>query len=618
MRPAGKEMQMKKLLSLCALLLCMGVTVSAAQAEEAATYTEQPTKLITEGGADGGEMVLRFYEETPHVPYMGIAAYSEKFKEQPLTFRENGDGTCALVNGIGEELQCDPAKGVITIKDWGRFFDLPLPLEDKALGWKDTTCHYVRFTGVDYEGEPALVTLDFAKYGIPVYADADDIYLPVSTLANIMTDIATNHLLYNGENLYYQRLSLGGTGIEGFYDSEKFKAEFSGEERPEDVVRQSYADLCFDLDYFFGHPGVAKLDAALAEKGLDQALTDLGEEGKELKEGLLSADLLDYTAALFKLFTIYLSDGHTAYTGSAELSMAMEARKDPTFLGINFELALDMLRSPVMMTQSAHLLIPVARQSLWGDDPYREYENTAIIRLDSFMPDEAGWDQYYKGEAEMPDDCLGLVAKGLKRASENPDIENVILDLSANSGGSPDVLMGVLALTTGQNQLYGIHKITGQKLTFTFEADTNFDGVYDEKDKEVPYKDFNYGALITRHAFSCGNLFPFIFQEGGAVLLGEPSSGGSCCIQVGTDPEGLCYVMSSAQWQLTDAEGNGVEGGCRIDLPISPKANGIIDVLAKIAGIDEGLPSFDNFFDDALLSGMMNEYFGEEELQQAA
>ena len=76
--------------------------------------------------------------------------------------------------------------------------------------------------------------------------------------------------------------------------------------------------------------------------------------------------------------------------------------------------------------------------------------------------------------------------------------------------------------------------------------------------------------------------------------------------------------MSSAQWQLTDAEGNGVEGGCRIDLPISPKANGIIDVLAKIAGIDEGLPSFDNFFDDALLSGMMNEYFGEEELQQAA
>ena len=173
-----------------------------------------------------------------------------------------------------------------------------------------------------------------------------------------MTDIATNHLLYNGENLYYQRLSLGGTGIEGFYDSEKFKAEFSGEERPEDVVRQSYADLCFDLDYFFGHPGVAKLDAALAEKGLDQALTDLGEEGEELKEGLLSASLADYTAALFKLFTIYLSDGHTVYTGSAELSMAMEARKDPSFLGINFELALDMLRSPVMMKQSAHLLIP--------------------------------------------------------------------------------------------------------------------------------------------------------------------------------------------------------------------------------------------------------------------
>ena len=602
------------------MILALGVVTSSGggalrsvRAEEAADplIQEQETKVYTDG-EEVGELTLRFYEDTPHIPYLGIGAYSQYLKDQPLTMKENEDGTCALVNTIGEELTCDPDAGVIVVKDWNRFFDLPLPLEDQALGWKDTTLHNVRIKNVEFKGEPEEVTLDFAKYGIRIYADEEDIYLPVSTLSNMMTDIATNHILYNGENLFLQRESIDGIPIEGLYDSEAFRNKIDGEPRPDDVIKQCYADLCFNFDHFFGHPGKAPLDEALAEKGMEQALADLGEEGTLIKEGLLSSDFSEYISAMSKLFAVYLSDGHTVYTGGMTLAASPAGRENAQFsAALGAGSAMDLLQSPIMLQQTLNMLIEPQRDAVWGDRTYIESGNTAILRLDSFMPDEEAWAGYYAGAGELPEDDLGNVISGLHRASENPDIKNVIFDLSCNGGGSPDVMMAILAMTTGQNQLLGKQKITGQEMTFTFEADTNLDGVYDEKDKEIPY-DFNYGVLVTRHAFSCGNLFPFVIQDAGAVLIGEPSSGGSCCVQVGSDAEGISYMMSSAQWQLADPQGGDVEGGCIIDLPIEPLSSDAADSLMALLGVEGGFPSFENYFDEAMLDEMMNDWFAAE------
>lgn len=586
-------------------LLCMMAAFSFAATADGAGYVEKETKVVKDG-EETDELVLRFYEETPNVPYMGFNEYSRYMEQRPLTLREE-DGLVILENEIGEQLQCDAEAGVITIEDWNRFFDQPLPLENEALGWKDTATRFVRITAVEYEGEPESVVLDFAKYGIRVYADSEDIWLPVSILTNIMTDIATNHLLYNGEKLYAQRVDLEGKSPEGYWESEMFQAQMQGEKRPDDIIEQCYADLCFDFDYFFGHPGIAVLDADLAEKGLDQALEELGSEGRSVKEGLHSPDLAEYVSALSRLFMVLLSDGHTAFLSGTALSMEPAYQSNQSFLE-SLGPVFDMLQSPNTMKQVLHLAIPLQRKVVWGDKTYRESGSTAIIRLDSFMPDEAAWASYYNGEGDFPQDSLGIVISGLRKAAENPEIENVIFDLTCNGGGSPDVMMAILAVTTGQTQLYGKQKITGQTMTFTFEADTNFDGVYDEKDKEVHY-DFNYGVLTTRYAFSCGNLFPIIAQEGGAVLIGEPTSGGSCCVQVGCDAQGLSYMMSSAQWQLTDSGNNSVEGGCSIDLPIEPRSSRLIDRFTSVVGVDEGVPSFLSFFDDDRLDRMMNEWF---------
>ena len=596
---------------------CMIVSGICAYAEEASAddtaYTEKAVRVVHDGQEEG-ELTLRFYEETPNVPYLGIGAYSDYLYQQPLTRKEKEDGTAVLENRIGEELVFDPETGSITVSDWNRFFDLPLPLEAEAKGWKDTATRFIRITDVAFEGEAAPVSLDFGRYGIPVHTDENDIYLPVSTLSNIMTDIATNHMIFNGEKLYVQRISLDGTSPEGLYQTERLKAELQGQERPADIVKQSYADLCFNIDYFFGHPGKAPLDQAVAESGLEGALKSLGDEGEVLIRKLQSPKLPEYLSGVNKLLMDYLGDGHTLFSSVQSLILDNMDTSDNLsgMRRLGMEISSDLMKSPIYMAQLLHEGITLQRKIFWGSDNYRESGNTAIIRLDSFMPDEKAWDLYYSGEGEFPEDCLGTVLSGLRKASDNPDIENVIFDLSCNSGGSPDVMMAILAAATGQTQLYGIHKLTGRGMTFTFEADTNFDGIFDEKDKELKY-DFNYGVLVTRHAFSCGNLFPFIIQEAGAVLIGEPSSGGSCCVQVGTDAEGFSYMMSSAQWQLTDSSGKDVEGGCSIDLPVNAPTNKLADAILKALGVQEGLPYYGKYFDDAYLSELMNAYFETEE-----
>ena len=588
-------------------------------------YTDRTVKVFS-CGEEAGELSLRFYDRTPNIPYMGMNQYAQSLGRPPFRFHESGEGTWELESWNGAKLICDTREDRISVPDWNAFFALPMPLEDRTLGLKDTNVHFAKIVDVSYEGEAEPVTIDFAGYGIKLYCDESDLYLPVSTLSNLMTDIATNHILYNGENLYEERLSLTGDLIDGLFESDVIQAQIRGEDRPEDIIKQCYADLCLTFDFFFGHPGKAVLDEALADQGLDQALEGLGEDGQAIKEGLLSPSLADYLDAMTKLFFGYLSDGHTLFYGIGSMLSDPAVLSDAAFAEkLQTSYMEKMMSDPVALRQLRDMLIPVQREKSWGEDSYREYGSTAIIRLDNFSPDEAAWDSYYRDAGEFPQDCLGIVATGLKRASENPEIENVIIDLSANEGGSPDVMMAILAMTTGKDQLSGWNRITDQAMTVTFEIDANFDGVYDEKDREVRY-DFNYGALVTRHAFSCGNLFPIIFQEDGAVLIGEPSSGGSCCVQVGSDAEGLYYLMSSAQWQLCDSRGVSVEGGCVIDVPIETGTmpiteltdDAVAEYIASLIGEDAEIPAYQDYYDDARLDEIMNDWFGAQaQLDQA-
>ena len=392
------------------LLLTAAFVLALAACAKKPGYTERTVKVFSLG-EETGEQSLRFYEGTPNIPYMGMNECAVLLGRQPFIVHAKKNGRCELENWNGARLLCDTKEGRISVQDWNAFFALPMPLEDRALGIKDLSVHFARITDIAYEGEAAPVTLDFAKYGIQLYSDKNDIYLPVSTLSNMMTDLAFNFALYNGENLYVQRFVPDDSLTDGQSASDALQAQFRGEERPEDIIRQCYADLCFNFDYFYGYPGKTVFEEALAEKGLDQALESLGEEGRAIREGLLSSSAADYIEAMMKLFFGYLNDGHTTFADGVAMAVEYAGGSDTSFAErIMSSYEESLLNAPFTMKQLQATLIPIQRTLLWGEDAYREYGSTAIIRLDSFEPDEAAWDSYYNDAGEFPQDDLGIVA----------------------------------------------------------------------------------------------------------------------------------------------------------------------------------------------------------------
>ena len=396
-----------------------------------------------------------------------------------------------------------------------------------------------------------------------------------------------------------------------WYESKYMRALLTGKSRrKEDVIREDYAELCFTLDHFFGHPGTGILDRGIGEKGLDAALDDVPELAS-LKDRLKDPDMIEYMLALYDLFNIGLNDGHCSYFGFDTMTL-------PDFpypeVVERIMLRADSMNQVSSVPQSEiKAEIEQARAAAWGDDVYRECGSTAIIRIDAFQSDNAGWEAYYAGKGEIPMDAVGITWTGLKRASENPSIRNILFDLSANSGGSNDMLSYMIDLMFGDNVFRGYNVLTGQDEYAVLHSDRNLDGVFDEKDDEVKY-DFNYAALTTRSSFSCGNLMPVLMQDHGAVLLGEPSGGGTCAIQISTLTNGGEYMMSSWLWALRDAKGESVEDGCKTDLPI--------------ARIEPETPTHEDprlsngdytpFFDDVMLDRMINEWFEEKALAPAA
>lgn len=594
---------MKKGISIL-LVLAFVLGIAPPGVTEGPAFIERDASVVRKD-REGDTLKLRFYEDQPSVPYFGFMAFSNYAGNNPMTYALQEDGTGVLTSAQGATAVADAAKGTMYIGQWSNFRNPPLPYEGTAVGLKDSTCGFVRVKEIVYEGEAKPVTLDFAKYGLHMYVEKDDVYLPLTLISTIMSDVATWNMSWNGEKIFYSRI--GSNALpEGFLDSEAMKARLEGK-REEDLAKEVYAELCFIFDNFFGHPGIAALDQAISEKGLEQALKDY-EGTANTVEGLQSTDTKEYLSAMMKAFSYGLDDGHTS-------------PMNPIFLintshPIVTEIMPDVLTALERSSGEKNYILQNIideqyRTPAWGNEPYHEYGSTAVIRMDSFMPDEAGWEKFYKGEGEIPADDAGNIISGLKKAAANPEIRNVIFDLSMNIGGYSDILAFMLGLTTGSNKMYGREKLTGQTFCVTYEADTNLDGLFDEKDKESIYSQFNYGVLTTRKAFSCGNLFPFLMQENGAVLLGEPSGGGSCCVQICSLSDGMDFQMSSSQWQLTDKDFVSVEGGCKTDLPIEGEIKTV--PVSQDGSVTMEVRNYSRFFIDEELDRMMNEWFAAEE-----
>ena len=544
-----------------------------------------------------GSVKLNFYREQPNIPYIGIK-YFYNFLKYDLSYRTDKQGRTVLSNKNGIEAVFDPVAGTISSDNW-EFFNRKIKSEEEKdssfVGTKYWFTHEIVF---DSKETGRTATFDLKKYGLKMIEDDKDIYLSLSLVSNLWAEPNGDIIGWNGKYVFWDNITDNGHFNE-IYESDTIKNMLEKKERPQDIADETFKELCFIMDNFYGHPSSALLADSIKENGFYQTMLESGEDVMALFNGLQSTDTAEYYSSLIKLFSVYLDDkGHTLLFDIwcvvyYKLLSLIEPAQSIELLNL-------FMQSGYMKSSSLHYKILDDGKSFWGENLYLEYDNTAIIKLTDFSYDEEGWKKYFQEEGELPMDAAGITVSGLRKASENPKIENIIFDLSANLGGYTDILGFISGITSGNNVIRAYNEVNDWTPERVIEIDTNLDGVIDEEDKNI-YDGYNYGVLTTKAAFSCGNEFPFMMRDGGAVVIGEPSGGGSCTLIGVVQPDGTVFTLSSSYNILIQENGQDVESGCDVDVPIM-----CIETVNADGSI---IYDYSTYFDIEKLDKIMDEWF---------
>jgi hypothetical protein len=392
----------------------------------------------------------------------------------------------------------------------------------------------------------------------------------------------------------------------------------------------SYANLRFCIDYFDGVP--SRVADALGKHDIDATLDAMGEEGKAIKSGLVSTNPFEAFVATEDLGFVVGDGGHTSLSYMRSTSLEANA-EDPTYQGLarivedaNNPLGVfyNWNADKTNVEYELYMECMAARDKAYNGQTYIKKGDTAVIVFDAFAADQKGWEDYFAGTGERPSatqeipsgdlagqvDSVAIASEGLARAQEDPEVKNVVLDISNNSGGSLDVLVYLASVVSGRDFEQCQNTLTKQLFREYFDVDRNLDGTFDEKDDLVDFSDLNIAVLTSRSSFSCGNILPSVLADEGIMVMGERSGGGSCAVQKCVTADGVGWQMSTWRGKLINDAGQDIDDGVPVD----------VDLLERTGSkkTESGNPDYSGFYDIDLLSEVMNEYFGERTLAEAA
>lgn len=621
---------------LCMLLVCFAVVGCGAPQVQEGDGTdvseEQQAQTPASEGSDEGQqsyverdlavfatdptapksMTLRFYDECPHVPYIGIARYLEVVFEEKTQVDSEG-GSATITSADGGTLVAEDADDKLTSNNWLAFRNYIEPMrEGKISGFIDFGCPFARIKDISYEEQTAPVVFDLGSYGIDVHVGEDDVYVPLATASDMLADVAMNVLAYNGQELVLSRgyednvLSVDGNYYEPITNSSN---------RDRDMVDFAYAELCFAIDTFYGKTGTGVLDEELENAGLDEVLRTHDGNTKRIRELILSADKGDYLAGMHCL-NLYLYDKHTQLVdqilmlGDAESAIVQHATSVTDELSKKIMASRDMLS--VAEALSRDNALSEARDAAFsGPDHYHELGDTAMISLDNFMDvDRAGWRRHYSDGEGYPDgtglpDVIGTLANGIERASANPEIKYVVIDVALNGGGSNDLGATAVALVCGNSTLPVKDNVSGLSYSLTYDIDSLFDGSFNSGVFAAAHKDLKFAVLTSERSFSCGNLFPSRLSSAGIPIIGERSGGGTNMCERMVTPEGFQMQLAGGPFQMCDEDGNSIEEGVPIEISL-------------VQYDERGKKDYHAFYNLEYLSQVMAELYGDEAMDQAA
>ena len=569
---------MKKLLSILlivSMIVSLGVTAFAAETHE---ITSAAFPLYFDSDDMGMDVTLYFLDGVTDLPYIEVndwLSLMDNFFDGPgtdinysietdgpvVTYTRHNSDSEAKDNGATMVIDFD--KNSIDFMDYNVFC-----LRGNAATLLDT----VTMNLLNEAGEPVLLekvdTGSFTRYGDELIFPLSDygidlimqdgLYLvPLQTMSDIvMPNTTMGSFFFNGQCV------IVSADISACADL--YYAAPTGD-RSEALAEFGYNELCMMMDYFYGLKETHRIES------FDRLFDDIGFKGPLTGPSAEQAD-----KAIYRLTTDFLDDNHTDWHGFSYLAGP-----------------LDYSASGAARTKLFAYLerLNAAKAQFYPDGipGYEEIGNTAYISFDTFMNLTRNGEDYYLVEdlQDFPaEDSIALIMRAHEQIyRENSPIENVVLDLSTNLGGSESAAVFTIAWFLGEAAISGTDNMTGAMGTTTYRADVNRDGVFDEKDTVA---DKNLFCLISPCSFSSGNLVPCVFKDSGMVtLLGRTSGGGACSILNVSTAWGTSFQIS-------------------VNICASFLKNGAFYDVDRGAEPDYVLTVPDSFYDRAALTDYLN------------
>ena len=569
-------------------------TMNEELTDAAESFSEKDIPVLREELDSTETATVRYYEDLPNVPYMSVTDFYNQFElagtdlKEGISFTQS-DGQYTITTFNGDIAVFDVNADTMYFDNLDKFITLAHDHQSADAGGVDEDYPFVKTVDTTEPEKATPKTLSLSDYNIDLRGDETGVYVPLPTLTDLFATTSNYFVVFSGEKLYVKDV-LGNLQEDSaiYYDEDYITAIKA--DHPDDFAEYTYNELCFDTDLWYGKPGQEFIHEDLINRKLDDVLT---EKYPEIKQMLLSKDFENYFAGLNNIYYGLLSDGgHTSLNAAdvqmsdLDLSQKIINELKAKEYGGNYDFFVNVKGDHLEMREEV-------REPIYKEDYYIESGDTAMIRFDHFEVDNDGWKDFYAGKGERPleDDSFGTVLSGIERASKNPEIKNIVIDISCCGGGDDTALLAIECLLCGTGYIRDINMFTDQINKQTADIDINFDGVFDDKDVSS-YKDYNYGILTSDYSFSCANAFPWFMHEHGAMILGQKSSGGACATR-NSAVGGVCVRVSAASNITITEDGESVDSGCPVDADLTT----------------EGENPYENFYDLSLISEKMNEYY---------
>ena len=588
-------------------------------------------------GRFGQDIPLYYADGVDDLPFMDVTDWMDlltgfyqillNFQYDALEIYMNVDesaGRVAFKRENGSMMTCDFHAGTLAWDDYDAFFQKTLGYYIDLAAIPETDAagrpYLLQRTGSsDRHGEKVVVNL--ADYGIPMIMQDGKYLIPLQTLSAFCLSGIGTKMYFNGQSLILANVQDMKSPVEeilqtllnkgvittqilqeaharydriedrvSYYLEEAGKTEtgqkilalyqeqftksiyaffLSGQtgKRSPEAAKFGYNELCLELDSFYG------LKSAHSIESFDLLLTQNG-----LKEDLLSEDVARADSALSRLLYVLLDDGHSSFLSGAGAERILRIQSTADY-GPSLQSMADNMQK-IATVRAAY---PEAQKY------YCEVGNTAYVVLDNFSIDMSA--DYYSlmQTGQLPDDTVSRIASAHRQITrENSPIENVVLDLSNNTGGSTAAAVYTISWFLGNGYASVANMFTGAQTTSAYRADINLDHQFDAKDT---LSGRNLFCLISPVSFSCGNLVPWAFKQDGRVtILGKTSGGGSCVVAFSNTAWGASFRYSSPRRMSFLKNGSFYD----VDQGVVP---------------DFFIQSYDNFYNRESLTDFINNLF---------